>query len=175
MGKLVVILLLGTATAGGVGIWYTQTRAFYAPVDGPVTLSLWQGGAAAPLAATGVRAIASPSSPLGFRACFDHALDPAEIAAPARPEAAPTVAPGWFDCFDAAAVGALLAAGEARAFTAYENAAYGVDRIVALGADGRGWAWHELNDCGRRTYDGTPVGQACPDRAAFAPLTEGSL
>jgi hypothetical protein len=174
MGKLVVIGLVLVAIAGGVGIWYTQTRAFYAPVEGPVTLTLWDG-APAPVPARDVRAIASSSSPLGFRACFVHALDPSAVAAEPRPDAAPTVAPGWFDCFDAAALGALLTSGEARAFTAYENAAYGVDRIVALAADGRGWAWHELNDCGRRTYDGTPVGEACPDRDTFRPLVEGSL
>jgi hypothetical protein len=174
MGKLVVILLLAVAVAGGVGIWYTQTRAFYAPVEGPVTLTLWDG-AAAPIPVGDVRAIASNSSPLGFRACFEHELDPGAVAAEPRPRAAPTVAPGWFDCFDAEALGALLAEGGARAFTGYENAAYGVDRIVALAPDGRGWAWHVLNDCGERTYDGTPVGEACPDRATFRPLAEGTL
>jgi len=53
--------------------------------------------------------------------------------------------------------------------------AYGVDRVVALTADGRGWSWHELNECGHKAYDGTAVGPACPDRATYTPLTEGSL
>jgi hypothetical protein len=177
MGKAVVIALLACAVLAGVGIWYTQTRAFYAPVDGPVTLTLSRGGDLTTLPATEVAAIASGSSPLGFRACFAHRLDLGAVAdlADARPDPAPTVAPGWFDCFDAGSVAALLASGEARAFTAYENAAYGVDRIVALTADGRGWAWHELNDCGDRAYDGTPVGEACPDRETFRPLIEGAL
>lgn len=171
MGKAVVIALLLVCIAGGAGIWWTQTHAFWDRVEGPVTLSVGD----APLAPVSVEAIASRSSPLGFRACFAHAADPATVAAPARPDPAPTVAPGWFDCFDAEGIAALIRAGEARAFTAVENAAYGVDRIVALAADGRGWAWHELNDCGRRSYDGTPVGDACPDRDTFEPLPELSL
>ena len=177
MGKLVVILLVAAAVLAGGGLWYTATRAFYAPVDGPVTLTLSKGGDLTTLPASQVSAIASDSSPLGFRACFAHGLELGTVPALAdpRPDAAPTVAPGWFDCFDAEALGGMLAAGEARAFTAYENVAYGVDRVVALAADGRGWAWHELNDCGDRSYDGTPVGAACPDRATYEPLTEGSL
>ena len=177
MGKFVVILLLSVAVLAGAGLWYTSTRAYYAPVDGPVTLTLAKGGDLTTLPASDVSAIASTSSPLGFRACFRHELDLSAIdaLADAHPDPEPTIAPDWFDCFDAEAVGGLLTAGEARAFLAYPNVAYGVDRVVALTADGRGWAWHQLNDCGRKAYDGTPVGPACPDRETFEPLTEGSL
>lgn len=180
MGKLAVILILGAAALAGAGLWYAQTRGYYDRVEGPVTLTLAsEEGDLTTLPATDVRAIASASSPLGFRACFDHmlaleALGP-EIPAERRPEAAPTIAPGWFDCFDAAYIGELLSTGEAQAFTAYPNAAYGVDRVVALTPDGRGWAWHELNDCGDKAYDGTVTGEECPDRASFQPLTEGAL
>ncbi|MEM7640958.1 MAG: DUF6446 family protein [Pseudomonadota bacterium] len=177
MGKLVVILLALSAAAAGLGLWYTATRAFYAPVDGPVTLTLTTGDSLVTLPATDIRAIASTSSPLGFRACFAHGFDLStpDLAPLPHGDPAPTIAPGWFDCFDASAIGALLASGEARAFTAYKNAQYGVDRVVALTPDGRGWAWHQLNDCGDKAYDGTPVGEACPDRATFTPLIEGSL
>ena len=179
MGKVVVIALLLASVLGGVGIWYTQTRAFWAPVEGPVTLTLAHGADLFALPAEDVEAIASSSSPLGFRACFAHGLDLGALGPeiPVTPAAdpAPTVPPGWFDCFDAGAVAGLLASGEARAFLGYPNVAYGVDRIVALTADGRGWAWHELNDCGARAYDGTATGPECPDRARFAPLEEGRL
>jgi hypothetical protein len=175
MGKFVVILLLAAAALAGGGLWYTATRAFYAPVEGPVTISLSREGTATALPVENVSAIASTSSPLGFRACFSHFLDIGTAQADPRPDPAPTIAPGWFECYDAGAVAGLIASGEARAFTAYENVAYGVDRVVALAADGRGWAWHELNDCGEKAYDGTLVGEACPDRATFQPLTEGSL
>ena len=180
MGKVVAILILGTALLVGGGIWYAQTWGYYRPVEGPVTLTLaGPDDALTTLPARDVRAIASEASPLGFRACFTADLDAdallSEIAVTPRPDARPTIAPGWFLCFDAGELARLLEAGEARAFKAYPNARLGVDRIVALGADGRGWAWHELNDCGRRAYDGTPVGEACPDRASFVPLEEGSL
>ncbi len=180
MGRLVAILILGTALAVGAGIWFAQTRGYYAAVDGPVTLTLAApDGALTTLPATEVAAIASDASPLGFRACFRTDIDPAalgrDLVVEPRPEAAPTIAPGWFPCFDAGALTAMLAAGEARAYTAFPNARYGVDRIVALAPDGRGWAWHELNECGDRAYDGTPVGEACPDREGFAPLVEGSI
>ncbi|TFL19610.1 DUF6446 family protein [Jannaschia formosa] len=174
MGKLVVILLLLSAVLAGAGIWWTNTRAFYAPVEGPVTLTLSKDGDLTTLPATGVQAIASTSSPLGFRACFAHDLTLSEIPFDPAPDAAPTVAPGWFDCFDAEAIAALIASGEAQAAVAYENVAYGVDRIVAL-TDSQGWVWHQLNECGERAYDGTPVGRACPDRDTYQPLIEGSL
>jgi hypothetical protein len=179
LGKFVVILLALAALLAGAGVWYTNTRAFWAPLEGPVTLTLWSEEGLISLPAKDVRAVASASSPLGFRACFDYSLDLATLgeAIPVepRPDAVPTIAPGGFDCFDAPAIGAMLAAGEAFAFTAYENAQFGVDRIVALAPDGRGWAWHQINECGERAYDGTPVGEACPDRDRFQPLIEGSL
>ncbi|UWQ17251.1 DUF6446 family protein [Jannaschia sp. M317] len=177
MGKAVVIAMLLAALLGGVGIWYTQTRAYYSEVAGPVSLTFSTGGDLTTLPASEVRAIASVSSPLGFRACFAHDLDLLTVPDLADPhaQAAPTVAPGWFDCFDAKQVAGLLDDGLAQGFVAMKNVAFGVDRIVALSADGRGWAWHELNECGRKSYDGTPVGEACPDRATYTPLTEGSL
>ncbi|MFO6463978.1 DUF6446 family protein [Jannaschia sp. KMU-145] len=179
MGKFAVIAILLAALGAGAGLWFAQTRGYYAPVEGPVTLTLFAEDGLTTLPASGVEAIASKSSPLGFRACFTTDLDLAalgdEIAATPHPGAAPTIAPPWFDCFEAAAIGALLSSGQARAFLAYQDVAFGVDRIVALAADGRGWAWHELNDCGRKAYDGTAVGRACPARETFVPLIEGSL
>ena len=171
MGKVVVIAIALSALLVGAGIWYAQTRAYYAPVEGPVTLTLTaDDGTVTDIDATEVEAIVSVASPLGFRACFRHALDPATLPATPRPAPAPTIAPAWFGCFDAGAVDALLASGEATAFTGFKNAGYGVDRVVALTADGRGWAWHELNECGAKAYDGTPVGEECPAREDFEPL-----
>ena len=79
-------------------------------------------------------------------------------------KAVPRNAPFWFDCFDAAAIGAELKAGQAAAYVSQKNVHYGVDRIVAITADGRGYAWHDLNDCGEKAYDGTVVGEECPPR-----------
>ena len=180
MGKVVAILIVGTALLVGAGIWFAQTRGYYASVEGPVTLTLAApDGSLTTLPARDVEAIASNASPLGFRACFVADLDLGslgrDIAVEPRASAAPTIAPDWFPCFDAGEVSRLLADGTARAYTAFPNARYGVDRIVAIAGDGRGWAWHELNDCGQKAYDGTPVGESCPDREAFVPLVEGSI
>jgi hypothetical protein len=79
-----------------------------------------------------------------------------------RPE--PRNAPGWFDCFDAGAIAAALQDGTARAYLGGKNVAYGVDRIVAITEDGRGYVWHDLNECGDKAYDGTVIGEACPPR-----------
>ena len=59
--------------------------------------------------------------------------------------AVPNVAPGWFDCFDAEAIGAALEKGEAIAFLSEANIHPGVDRVVAVFPDGRAFAWHQLN------------------------------
>ena len=79
-------------------------------------------------------------------------------------DAVPLVAPGWFDCFDAEALGEALEAGTATAFVSVKNISYGVDRIVAVTDQGQGYAWHELNACGAKAYDGTVVGETCPPR-----------
>lgn len=180
MGKIAVLLILGSALLVGAGIWYAQTRGYYAPVTGPVTLTLAEpDGTLLTLPASAVEAIASDASPLGFRACFSTDIDQStfgtDLPVEPRADAAPTIAPDWFSCFDAGEVSELLESGQARAFTAYHNARFGVDRIVALAPDGRGWAWHQLNECGDKQYDGTPVGEACPDRATYLPLVEGAL
>jgi hypothetical protein len=40
-----------------------------------------------------------------------------------------------------------------------------VDRIAVIGADGRGFVWHELNNCGEQIYNGSAiVTEACPPR-----------
>ena len=60
--------------------------------------------------------------------------------------------------------GAELEAGTAQAFIGQKNVDFGVDRIVAITQDGRGYVWHDLNHCGEKAYDGTVVGEECPAR-----------
>jgi hypothetical protein len=57
----------------------------------------------------------------------------------------PLNAPGWFDCFDAPAIGAALEAGEATAVLGEREARAGVDRVFAVFPDGRVYGWHQLN------------------------------
>ena len=59
--------------------------------------------------------------------------------------ATPLVAPGWFDCFDATAIGAAIERGEALAFLSQANVHADVDRVVAVMPDGRAYAWNQLN------------------------------
>jgi hypothetical protein len=40
---------------------------------------------------------------------------------------------------------------------------YGIDRIVAITEDGRGYVWHQINDCGEVVFDGEPAPENCPE------------
>jgi len=78
------------------------------------------------------------------------------------PDAAPLVAPGWFDCFDADALGAALETGQALAFLSVPNVSYGVDRVIAVTPDGSGYAWHQINACGAVVFNRQPAPEGCP-------------
>ncbi len=174
IGKVFVVatVVLG-AFVGGLMYWL-QVYAFYDEVT-PARIVVTSGaGRLAPLPATAVEAIDATSSPIRFRACFDTTTDPAALDAQPYPDAEPLTGPGWFDCYDAREVGEALEAGTARAFLGEKNVHYGVDRVVAILPDGRGVIWHQLNDCGDLGYDGTPVGEACPERPAPAATAEGA-
>lgn len=170
-GKLVGILLVGFALIFGAVVYYTQVYAYYEPVDtDALVIRLTQpGGNDAPVAidTTEMEAIDGSSSPLRFRACFRTDAAIADLSATYQvfEGAEPLIAPGWFDCFDAETIAAGLRDGTATAFLGEKNIAFGVDRIVAVTADGRGYSWHQINDCGEKAYDGSPVGDACPPRS----------
>ena len=171
-GRIAVVLIVLAACAAGVGLWWTQTRAFWHPDRGAKVRLVSVGDAVAwPLEVTTVRAIRSTSSPLGFRACFTTPVPLARLrttyATLRADQVAPTVPPPWFDCFKPDLIATGLANGQAQAFLGQSNIAFGVDRVVAIFNDGRGYAWHMLNGCGRMAYDGSIVGPACPDRETF--------
>ncbi|PZX15215.1 hypothetical protein LX81_02518 [Palleronia aestuarii] len=169
IGKLIAIFLvvLGLLTAGSV--YYLQVYYFYEePEMSAEDVRLTPLGRDEPVAipATKIEAIDAESSPIRFRACFRTDLTPDAARETYRPyeDAEPLNAPGWFDCFDAAAIGSALLDGRATAFLGERNYAYGVDRIVALTEDGHGYVWHQLNNCGDVDYTGTPTTEACPPR-----------
>ncbi|PTX56376.1 hypothetical protein C8N43_1033 [Litoreibacter ponti] len=167
-GKLVGIAIMIIALTAGAWMYYLQVYAFYEEVQtpDPVALTSVATGAPEDIIADAITAIDADSSPIRYRACFEtpmsHALltETYELAVGAEP----LVAPDWFDCFDAQEIGEALQTGEALAFLGQENIEYGVDRIVAIFEDGRGYVWQQLNDCGRKAYDGTQVGPDCPAR-----------
>ena len=121
-----------------------------------------------PIRYSGFEAIDAESSPIRYRACFATDLKPEELAQlfVLSDQKEPRNAPGWFDCFDAEAIGQALAVGRAESFLSVKNISFGVDRIVTVTNDGYGYVWHELNDCGQKAYDGTVVGEECPARPA---------
>lgn len=169
-GKWVGIIVLVCAAMAGAGLYYLQVFGFYQRVaatpGAEVTLAPIDGGAPEYLSVTGFEAIDADSSPIRFRACFDTDQTVSDLSARyiRIDHADPRNAPFWFSCFDAKTLGPAITAGEVAVFLGAKNYAYGVDRMVAIGADGRGWVWHELNDCGKKAYDGTVIGETCPER-----------
>ncbi len=160
-GRLAVVLIALAALLGGGTMYYLQVYAYYERSQGgAVALAPAGGGAPVVVPATEVAAIDAGSSPLRYRACFSQDLDPAAFEP--YPSAAPTVGPGWFGCYDAGEADAAIEAGEAVAVLATRDVTYGVDRVAALFADGRGMIWHQLNRCGEAVYGGREPPAGCP-------------
>lgn len=167
-GKLIVSIIVIVSALGGVAMYYLQVYAYYVevtPVAGQdVRLIRSDNHEPEVIDYDQFQAIDATSSPIRYRACFTTDLTP-EAAVQTYTETThtePRNAPRWFDCFDAARIGAALADGTAKSFLSAKNISYGVDRVVAITADGHGYIWHELNDCGEKAYDGTVVGEECP-------------
>ncbi len=168
-GKIVGLVIMISALIAGAALYYLQVYGFYEEVSAEVQevrLMPLSGEEPVRILARDITAIDAESSPIRFRACF---TTPSSLAMLSETyvgleRAVPRNAPDWFDCFDAAAIAAELQAGTALAFMGEKNVNFGVDRVVAITEDGRGYIWHELNDCGEKSYDGTIVGEECPRR-----------
>lgn len=147
-GRIAAVALVLSAAAAGGGMYYLQVYGFYRTLD-PATVALTvtrADGTVEPLAARDLRAIDADSSPIRFRACLllDPPLPSPETHAPYT-GAVPLTAPGWFDCFDAAAIGRALEQGEAVALVSQAEIRPMVDRVLAVFPDGRAFVWHQLN------------------------------
>ncbi|MGB7240666.1 MAG: DUF6446 family protein [Sulfitobacter sp.] len=168
-GKIVGGTILISAAIAGAALYYLQEFGFYrdASVDGAeVQLTSLTSGLPEPILTENFRAIDADSSPIRYRACFDTSASFGMLTETyvGVDDIVPRNAPGWFDCFDAAGIAAELDAGTALMFLGQKNIAFGVDRVVAISESGRGYVWHELNECGDKAYDGTIVGEECPQR-----------
>lgn len=167
-GKIVGSVILVSGIIAGIALYYLQVYGFYSEVpdsaEPDVLLVSYVSQEPEPIVYTAFQAIDAESSPIRFRACFqtDMSLPLLTETFVGLDAPAPRNAPHWFDCFDAEAIAAELDAGTALTFLGQKNVHYGVDRIVAITEDGRGYIWHELNDCGSKAYDGTVVGEECP-------------
>jgi Family of unknown function (DUF6446) len=173
VGRILVGFIVLSAALGGAFLWYTAERAFYEPVafqpGAEIRLVPLTASQPEPIVVANVEGIDAESSPIKFRACFTTPLSQAMLSETYQPyeTAEPLVAPSDFDCFDAQAIGKALETGEALAFLSEPNITYGVDRVVAVTSDGRGYAWHQINACGREVFDGRPAPDGCP------PVPEG--
>jgi len=167
-GKILAIFLLLVAAVGGAGMYYLQVYGFYSEVQAAgvddVQLTTLASGVPEGIPHDDFQAIDAESSPLRYRACFTTDLSQALLTETYElyDAAIPTVAPGWFDCFDAGEVGAALEEETAIAFLGVANVIYGFDRVVAITEDGQGYVWHQLNICGEKSFDGDPLPPECP-------------
>ena len=167
MGRVMVAIIVVAALITGASIYYLQVYAYYDTLSSPgpdgVTLVATDATDPLSLPVRDFQGIDSDSSPIRYRACFvtDPAA-PALVRAELYPNAEPRVAPGWFDCFDAAAIGAAIEDGTARAYLAVRDVHYGIDRVAAILPDGRGFEWHQINRCGEVVFDGQPAPDDCP-------------
>jgi len=151
-GKLVAGGIVLTGLVASIAMYWLQVYAFYGPVPftpgTEITLVPLEGAMPEAIVVENIEGIDADSSPLRFRACFTTPLTQATLTETYQLYDRPTplTAPGWFDCFDADAIGEALERGEALAFLSQANIARGVDRVVAVFPDGRAFAWHQLND-----------------------------
>jgi hypothetical protein len=150
-GKIVGGFLVSIALLAGAAIYYLQVYAFYTPVTfvkgEEILLTSIESDAAEPILAEDVQGIDADSSPLRFRACFTTPMTQAMLTETYKvyDGAEPLMAPSWFDCFDAEAIGDALSKGDAIAFLSQASIHPNVDRVVAVFSDGRAYAWNQLN------------------------------
>jgi hypothetical protein len=167
-GRIAAGVIVGTAILAGIVMYWLQVYAFYEEVafepGNEIRLMPVAGDVPEAILAENVTGIDADSSPLRFRACFTTPLSQAMLSETYRlydtPE--PTIGPSWFDCYDAQAVGEALEAGEALAFLSEPLPDYGMDRVVAVFPDGRAFAWHQINTCGKAYYEQRDLPADCP-------------
>ena len=167
-GKILAAAILVSAVVAGALMYYLQVYGFYDEVTptgvGDVQLTTLSSGAPEPILSENFKAIDARSSPLRYRACFETPHSDAMLTETYAlyDDPVPLTAPGWFDCYDAAAIGAALEEGRATAYLGTANVTYGFDRVVAIFPDGRGYVWHQINRCGEEVFDGNPPPPGCP-------------
>lgn len=175
IGKIFVGVIVISALLAGAAIYYLQVYGFYAPIAAntpaaEIRMTTLEG-VAEPLMIEGFEGIDAESSPIRFRACFRTPQSMAMMTETYKvyDGATPLVAPGWFGCFDASAIGEALEQGRAVAYLGEENITYGIDRVIAVMDDGRAYAWNQINRCGAVVFDGQPAPEGCPAQPKAQP------
>ena len=169
-GKILVVTILLTSFLAGATMYYLQVYGFYAKVNleqsKGITLVNLSTQKPEKIEVVNFQGIDADSSPIRFRACFEvqQNIDFLKEKYMMLKVAMPRNAPNWFECFNSKRIGKDLTDGLATAFLGRRNLEYGIDRYVVIYPNGRGYAWHELNDCGEKLYDGSVKDQSCPKR-----------
>ncbi len=141
-----------TSILVGAGIYYTQISSSDGDMISRDTSVL---ALAAPglegtrdLPVTDHHMVEMDGAPLGYRACFtvSNSLAMMTETYAMIDDAVPGDAPGWFDCFDADRIGLALDEGRALAFLGQKDVRHGIDRVIAVLPDGRGFAWDQKNE-----------------------------
>ena len=89
--------------------------------------------------------IDSSSSGLKLRECFKvNKINSEDFKVYETPT--PLKAPFWFRCFDAETIEKDLYNNKAVAFLSKKEEFDGIDKVIALYPDGRGYQWRQLNE-----------------------------
>ena len=168
IARIIIMALLASALAAGGLMYYQQVYAYYDEItvaeDRSVQMTLLAYEMPEDILFEDFQGIDADSSPLRYRACFQtpdsHAMLTETYVI--VDDAEPRVAPRWFDCFDATEIGEAIEDGSAIVFLGTRNIEYGIDRVVAVMDDGRGFVWHQINECGEVVFDGNSVPENCP-------------
>lgn len=139
-GRYLMIFAACVLAVFAVALWYTQMYAFYD--DLPETSEITVADRTIPV--TDFIGVDAQTSPIKYRACME--LDPSAfdgLSLAVKP--VPLVAPHWFECFDARAIGKALEAGEAKAYLAASEEFHGSERFIAVYPDGRAFMWRQLS------------------------------
>ena len=143
-GSLIAMVLVASGAIAGGAMYYLQVYGYYTEVEAlpgeDVKLTSLMSGQPEAILYEEFQAIDAESSPLRYRACFRTEQSQALLTETFEiyDDPVPTVAPGWFECFNAEDVGAALEDERAMAFLGARNIIYGFDRVVAVTDDGQG-------------------------------------
>jgi hypothetical protein len=160
VGKILAGGIVVIGAVAGISMFWLQNYAYYETAQfvpsQEILLTPIESGLPEPILVEGIQGIDAGSSPLRFRACFTTPQTQGMLSETyvAYVGAVPLFAPTWFDCFDAAAIGAALEDGSALAFLSQSNIAPQIDRVVAVFPDGRAYAWHQIADDAANEYTG---------------------
>jgi len=166
-GNLIVGGIVAIALAAGVGLWYSQTYAYYEQQNGLEEVLV--GGNSFDV--SNYYGIDADTSPLKLRACFSVDWD-YSLSKEFKDLAEPLTAPSWFDCFDAEIISKDIKAGNANVILAEKNIPFGFSRFIAQYPDGKAYMWRQINACGKAQFDGNDLPEGCSKEVSASDLTD---